>query len=102
MDKELTNIKPLSPEARENEIINKAVALAEKRIDDGTASNTLLIHYLKLATVKSQLDNDVLETKMRLEQAKIEAMESSKRTEELYESVIDAMKRYSGNLNEEL
>ena len=96
------NVKPTTPEARENEIINKAVALAEKRIDDGTASNTLLIHYLKLATTRSQLDNEALETKMRLEQAKIEAMESSKRTEELYDSVIEAMKRYSGNLNEEL
>ena len=38
----------LTVEARENQLISAAIDLAEKQILDGTASPSVLVHYLKL------------------------------------------------------
>ena len=52
-------MKPaLSPEARENQLISLAVDLAEKQLIEGTASAQVITHYLKLATVKEQLERE--------------------------------------------
>ena len=54
-------LKPaLSPEARENQMISLAVDLAEKQLIEGTASAQVITHYLKLATMKEQLERGVI------------------------------------------
>ncbi len=37
-----------TPEARENQLISAAVNLAEKQLLDGTASPSVITHYLRL------------------------------------------------------
>lgn len=85
-----------TPEARENQMIALAMDEAEKRLRDGTASSQILTHYLKLATVKERKELEILEAKKRLYNAKAEAYDASKKSEELYEKVLEAMKIYSG------
>lgn len=85
-----------TPEARENQMINYAVDLAEKQLREGTASSAVICHYLKLATSKEQLERDKLELEKELLAAKTEALQSSKRVEELYAQAISAMQVYSG------
>ena len=46
----------LSPEVRENQMISLAMDLVEKRLREGTASSAETTHFLKLATVKSELE----------------------------------------------
>lgn len=87
----------LTPEARENQMISLAVDLAEKQLLDGTASSQVITHYLKLGTVKEQLERERLEKENQLLVAKVEALKSAKRSEELFADAIKAMKRYSGN-----
>ena len=36
-----------TPEARENQLIAKAIDLAEKQLMDGTASSQVITHFLK-------------------------------------------------------
>lgn len=101
-----TNDKPrplpaLDPEARENQLIAQAVNLAEEKLRDGTASNQLIIHYLKLGSTKERLEKEKLEKENELLKAKTEALESAKRSEELYAEAIRAITRYSGNYEEE-
>lgn len=86
----------LSPEAREKQLIAKAMNLAERQIDEGTASSQVITHFLKLATVKNQLELEKLRHENNLTEAKIDMIQSTQRTEELYQDAIKAMRSYSG------
>ena len=91
-------IRPaLSPEARENQLISLAVDLVEQRLLDGTASSQETTHFLKLGSMKNQLEMEKLREENKLLQAKTESIQSAKRVEELYAEAINAMRRYSGN-----
>ena len=85
-----------TPEARENQMIALAVDLAEKQLVKGTASSQVITHFLKLATAKERVEREILEEQKKLIIAKTEAMESSKRIEELYLKALSAMKTYTG------
>ena len=85
-----------SPEARENELIAAAVDLAEKQLRDGTASPSVITHYLKLASSRERLQREKLERENEVLKAKAEAYASNQRTEELYAKAIEAMRSYSG------
>jgi len=92
-----SRIRPAtSPEARENQMISLAISLAEQQLVDGTASSQVITHYLKLGSMKERLEREKLEEENKLLRAKTEALESQRRTEELYAEALKAMKRYSG------
>lgn len=91
----------LTPEARENQLISLAVDLAEKQLQEGTASSQVITHYLKLGSTKERIEKEILEKQKELITAKTEAMRSAKRVEELYSNALDAMRRYSGNGNKD-
>lgn len=94
-------IRPgLSPESRENQMIALAVDLAEKQLLEGTASSQVITHFLKLGTTKAQLEKEKLIQENKLTEAKINAIESAQRIEELYADAINAMKQYSGHGSE--
>lgn len=86
-----------SAQARENQLINLAIELAERQLRDGSATSQVITHFLKLATAKEQLENEKLRSDLRLADAKIKQMERSSMSEEIYEKAIEAMKSYSGN-----
>lgn len=87
----------LTPEARENQLISLAVDLAERQLQEGTASSQVITHYLKLGSTKERIEKEILEKQKELIAAKTEALQSTKKLEELYENAINAMRRYSGN-----
>lgn len=90
-------IRPaLTPEARENQLISLAVDLAEKQLIEGTASSQVISHYLKLGSTKERLEKEKLEEENKLLRARTEALQSTKRIEELYSNAISAMRKYSG------
>lgn len=91
-------IRPaLTPEARESQMCSLAIDLAEQQLLDGTASSQVITHYLKLATVKEQLEREKLAEENRLLKAKTKALESAEEIKALYEEAIVAMRRYSGH-----
>lgn len=92
------NIRPaFTEEAREKQLIGLAVDLAEKQLLEGTASSQVITHFLKLATAKTQLEQEKLQRENELLRVKAESIQSQERTEALYLDAIEAMKRYSGN-----
>ena len=94
----IKNVRPaLTPEARENQMIALAVDLAEKQLLEGTASSQVITHYLKLGTQRERLERERLEKENQLLTAKTEALQSAKRSEELFAEAIKAMKKYSGH-----
>ena len=68
----------LSPEVRENQMISLAMDLVEKRLREGTASSAETTHFLKLATVKSELEKKKLEAENTLLHAKADAIQAAK------------------------
>ena len=90
-------IRPaLTPEARENQMISLAVDLAERQLQEGTASSQVITHYLKLGSIRERLEREKLEEENKLLKARTAQIQSMKRVEELYEEAIKAMRNYSG------
>lgn len=85
----------ISPDAREKQLINLAINLAEKQLAEGTASAQVITHYLKLGSMREKLEREKLEKENELLRAKTEALESARRVEELYSEAIRAFKSYS-------
>lgn len=88
---------PRTPEERERLVIGEAMNLAEKQILDGTASPSVIVHFLKLGSSRERLEQEMLAKKTELAGAQIESLQSSQRLEELYVQAMEAMKIYSGN-----
>lgn len=95
-DKAIRPAPATNPEDRENQMIALAVNLAEEQLRNGTASSQVITHYLKLGSTKERLEKDILEKQKDLITAKTEAINSSKRVEELYVNALKAMRAYSG------
>ena len=85
-----------SEEARQQQLENLAMNLAEKKLRDGTASSQLICHFLNLTTQKAKLEQEKLKADTQLQMKKVETLDSQARTEELYVSAINAMKKYQG------
>lgn len=86
----------LSPEAREKQMISLAVDLAEKRLQDGTAATPIVVHYLKLAGIREQLELEKLRNENTLLQAKTDAVNTSKQNALMYEEAMEAFRSYRG------
>lgn len=89
-------VPELDPEARQAQLINLAELEAERRMRNGTASPQIIVHYLKLATLREKKEMEILGQQAKLIAAKTEAIESGRREEELYAQAIEAMKAYNG------
>ena len=90
----------LTPEARENQMIAYAVNLAEKQLREGTASSQVITHYLKLGSSKERLEREKLERENELLRAKAENLQSAQRSEEIYMKALEAMRSYSGQVDD--
>ena len=96
------SVRPaLSPEAREQQMIGRAVDLAEKQLMEGTASTAVIVHYLKLGSSRNKAEMEKLNAENQLNHAKIENMEYMRHSEELTEKAIKAFAKYSGHDDEE-
>jgi hypothetical protein len=90
-----------TPLAREQQLVSAAVDLAEKQLQEGTASAQVLTHYLKLGSSREHLEQERLRQEVHLLEAKREAMAAAGRIEELYGEAIKAMRRYNGEATQE-
>lgn len=88
-------------EAREQQVAAKAVALAEKQIEEGTASSAVICHFLKLATRREQIEKEILEKQKELIAAKTEALQAQQSLNEMFQEAISAFREYNGTAYEE-
>lgn len=83
-------------EGREDQLIAAAMDLVEKRIDEGTASAQETVHFLKLGTVREQLERSKLKAENEMLSARVKDMEGRQNSEGLYAAALAAFKGYSG------
>lgn len=85
----------ITPEGREDQMIAYATNLAEEQLRNGTASSQVIVHYLKLGSLKEKQERKKLQEEIKLLEAKTEAIKSERDRNELYAKVIDAIRAYS-------
>lgn len=85
-----------TPEARESQLINMAMDLAEKQLADGTASATVIAQVLKMGSMREKLEREKLERENEHLRAKTESLQSMKEMEIRYKEAMDAFRSYSG------
>lgn len=90
-----------TPEARENRLVSLAMDLAEKQLEEGTASAMVLTHWMKVGSMREKLEREALIQENKLRAAKTEAYASGGRLEELYTNALDAMRSYGGHARQE-
>lgn len=97
MTSKKTQSRPaLTPEAREDQLVNLAVNLAEQQLRAGTASSQVITHYLKIGSQKERREQEILEYQKELIKAKTEALRSEKHSAELLEDAMKVFGIYSG------
>lgn len=84
----------VDPEAREKQLINKAMALAEKQLEAGTASPSVITHFLKMGASNMDTETEILRSQAALYKAKAEALQTEAEAKDLAESAIEAMRNY--------
>lgn len=92
---------PMTPEARENMMIDLAIDQAEKQLIEGTASSQVIVHYLKLASTNKRLELEKMKAEIELLNAKREAAIAEAKSDEKYEAAIRAMGLYRGEASDE-
>ena len=93
---------PLTPEARENQMISLAMDLAEQQLRDGTASSQLITEFVKRGSTKARIEKELLEKQRDLAAAKAKSIQDSDQFGELLEKAMKAMGRYRGEAEEEV
>lgn len=81
-------------EGREKQMINLTLDVVERQLRSGEASAQVLTHYLKLATVKEEMERDNLRAQNKLLEARVQALASSANSEELAKKAIEAFTSY--------
>lgn len=87
-------------ESREKQLIALAMDRIEELLRDGSAPVQLLLHFAKAASSKAYIEQQIMEGQRDLILAKTEAIKAQKRSDELFEDAIAAMKRYSGHADD--
>lgn len=91
-------IKPANdPGSREKQLVNLAVDLAERQLRDGTASPSVINHYLKISSTRESIEREILEKQSELIGAKAASIINGKDAENTAKAAIEAMKNYSSS-----
>lgn len=90
-----------TPEIAEQRCIESAFALAQAQLEDGSASPSVITHFLKMGTERSRLEREKLEKETALLKTREYAIRNAEQTDKLYADAIQAMKIYSGQIQED-
>lgn len=89
-----------SEEELEKRCCGYAYDLAAKWLKEGTAPAQVVVHFLKIASMKEQAELEKTRKEIEVLEAKKKYMESSEKQEEKYQEVIQAISSYMGKDNE--
>ena len=86
---------PLNDEAHETKLVALALKQAQTHLEEGTASSQIITHFLRLGSIKAQVELEKLELENRLLEEKILAERSGQQLNEMFGEVLAALKSYS-------
>lgn len=83
-------------EAREHQLSDAAYDLAERQLEDGTASSQVITHFLKMGSTRELVEQERLRGQIEVDRVKAEQLEGQKRMETLVSDAFEAFRTYSG------
>lgn len=86
---------PLNDESMEKKMVSLAMKQAENQLKKGTASSQIVTHFLKLGSIRAQIELEQLQLQNRLLEEKIESERAGQQIQEQIAEVINALRRYS-------
>ncbi len=95
-DKKPSKAPARTLEGREEDLIRAAYDEAERQIRAGTASPSIILHFVKQGSRREKLEQESIRGKMDLDRAKIRSIETDEKILEMYENAISAMASYRG------
>lgn len=93
--------KLMDPENREQQLVGYAIDLAEKQLKEGTASSSVITHFLKIASSREHIERELLNKQMEVMEAKAQTLNRDRDVKELTEAALNAMKTYTGRGDED-
>ena len=90
-----------NPDIRESQLVALAVDRVEQRLRDGTATSQEIIHYLRLGSQKSKLEEEKIKLENELLAAKTEAIKAAKENAVMFAEAIAAMQSYRPTIDDE-
>lgn len=85
-----------TPEAREDEMIALATNLAEQQLRDGTAPAPLVNMLVRAGQRRERAELEQKKEEIKLLQAKVQALETTSRSDEKLDRIYDKLRIYSG------
>jgi len=86
---------PLNDTSQENKLVALALKQAQGQLEAGTASSQIITHFLRLGSLRAQVEVEKLELENRLLEEKIQAEQAGQRITEMVGEVLEALKNYS-------
>lgn len=91
-----------TPEAIQNRLIALAHDEAERQILAGTASSQIITQLLKMGTKREEYEIEKLKQDTAFSAAKVVAMESQTRSEELFERAMNVFRGYQPSQDDDI
>ena len=86
----------LTPALAEQRCIEESFKLAEKQLKAGTASPSVITHFLKMGTEKARLERDKLAMETEFLSTKNTSIKNAETSAETYAEAMKAFKTYAG------
>lgn len=93
---------PLTLEAEENQMIALAFDLAKKRLLEGTATSSEIVHFLKLGSTREKQEQEMMKKKMAVMEAQVKEYESGEDVKKMMEEALQAFRGYKIEGEEEV
>lgn len=93
---------PYNVDAQEREMIGYATELARKQLIAGTASQQVILHFLKLGLKERDLQLENLRNQNLLLEAKKKQIDDERTSEQMFKDAMEAMRSYQGIFSEEV
>ena len=79
----------------ESKMIDLAISQARKQLEAGTASSQIVTHFLRLGSLRAQVELEKLELENNLLQEKITSEQQGQQLNEMVQEVLAALNSYS-------
>lgn len=92
----------MTPENREKQLVDMAYSVVEKRLQDGTVTDSLLSQIFRMGSSREKLEKERLKAQNELAHAKTKVIESTEQITALYEEAMNMLRVYTGQSEEEI
>lgn len=93
-------LPPRTEEEQEKRACGLAMDLAMKWMEEGTAPAQVVVHFLKIASIREQAELDKTKKEISLLEAKIKSFEVNEMQTEKYDEILRCMSEYAGKESE--